>query len=69
MSMSSSAVATDSAVVSDDQKTEVAQIEDELKPVVLPTNESSEKLLRIRHTVNLFVPFQRFELFSDAGCI
>lgn len=63
VSTSSAAVATETQVSTQDDKLKETQMEksDKLEKVVLPTNESSESLLRIRHTV-LYFAFEFFLL-------
>ena len=54
LSLSTAAIATESATVSHNDTEE----NEETEKLVLPTNDSSEKLLRIRHSVNsYFFPF------------
>lgn len=48
MSIASSAAEQQTTISAE---SEVKIVEEEKKPIVLPTNESSEKLLKIRHTV------------------
>lgn len=64
----SSAVATDStntAFVTEKKKLDEYS-EDEKRKIVLPTNESSEKLLRIRHTCAHVMAMAVQKLFPDA---
>lgn len=58
----STAVATESATVSQNDTAQETQKEEKEK-IVLPTNESSEKLLRIRHTVNFLCSFSFYPNF------
>lgn len=61
---SASAVATESTetpTVAHNDNVEQTQKTSETEKVVLPTNDSSEKLLRIRHTVTFFFPSKLFK--------
>jgi len=66
LSLSTAAIATESATVSHNDTAE----NEETEKLVLPTNDSSEKLLRIRHTVNsyfshFYLDVSSFRLFSS----
>lgn len=58
VSTSTAVATTESAAVAQNDRADETQ-EEETQKIMLPTNESSEKLLRIRHTVNciFFSPF------------
>ncbi|ONI18225.1 hypothetical protein PRUPE_3G203100 [Prunus persica] len=68
VSTSSAAVATETQVSTQDDKLKETQKEksDKLEKVVLPTNESSESLLRIRHTCAHVMAMAVQKLFPDA---
>ncbi|CAL2249214.1 unnamed protein product [Prunus armeniaca] len=68
VSTSSAAVATEAQVSTQDDKLKETQKEksDKLEKVVLPTNESSESLLRIRHTCAHVMAMAVQKLFPDA---
>lgn len=55
MSIASSAAEQQTTISAE---SEVKIVEEEKKPIVLPTNESSEKLLKIRHTVSMYLRLQ-----------
>ncbi|BFG25984.1 hypothetical protein CerSpe_122580 [Prunus speciosa] len=68
VSTSSAAVATETQVSTPDDKLKETRKEksDKLEKVVLPTNESSESLLRIRHTCAHVMAMAVQKLFPDA---
>jgi hypothetical protein len=49
--MTMASLAADQETVIESKSEVEIEVEEEKKPVVLPTNESSENLLKIRHTV------------------
>lgn len=63
MSIASSAAEQQTTISAE---SEVKIVEEEKKPIVLPTNESSEKLLKIRHTSAHVLAMAVQKLFPDA---
>lgn len=59
MAAVASLAADQETVVKPESEVEVVVEEEEKKLVTLPTNESSETLLKIRHTVRPFPPCSR----------